>query len=71
MKRFIIEQSDDEFYSYTSCTALVGLALNRFSLLFRKAKPVMCDPILCLCSELLSPGNMPEQRKDSESPLDF
>lgn len=31
MKRFIIEQSDDEFYSSTSGIALVGLALNRFT----------------------------------------
>jgi len=31
MKRFIIEQSDDEFYPSTSGIALVGLALNRFT----------------------------------------
>ena len=31
MKRLIIEQSDDEFYSSTSGIALVGLALNRFT----------------------------------------
>jgi hypothetical protein len=31
MKRFIIEQSDEEFYSSTSGIALVGLALNRFT----------------------------------------
>lgn len=31
MKRFIIEQSDDEFYTSHSGLALVGLALNRFT----------------------------------------
>ena len=31
MKRFIIEQSDDEFYTSHSGMALIGLCLNRFS----------------------------------------
>jgi hypothetical protein len=31
MKHFIIEQSDDEFYTSPSGLALVGLALNRFT----------------------------------------
>ena len=31
MKRFIIEQSDEEFYTSHSGLALVGLALNRFT----------------------------------------
>jgi hypothetical protein len=31
MKRFIIEQSDEEFYTSQSGLALVGLALNRFT----------------------------------------
>ncbi|BEH08967.1 hypothetical protein GSUET_05790 [Geobacter sulfurreducens subsp. ethanolicus] len=31
MKRFIIEQSEDEFYSSHSGLALVGLAMNRFT----------------------------------------
>lgn len=31
MKRFILEQSDDEFYTSHSGLALVGLCLNRFS----------------------------------------
>ena len=31
MKRFIIEHSDEEFYTSTSGIALVGLGLNRFT----------------------------------------
>ena len=31
MKRFVIEQSDEEFYTSHSGLALVGLALNRFT----------------------------------------
>ena len=31
MKRFIIEQSEDEFYTSNSGVALVGLAMNRFT----------------------------------------
>ncbi|TWJ16595.1 hypothetical protein JN12_03353, partial [Geobacter argillaceus] len=31
MKRFVIEQSDEEFYTSHSGIALVGLALNRFT----------------------------------------
>ena len=31
MKRFIIEQSDDEFYTSHSGLALIGLCINRFS----------------------------------------
>lgn len=31
MKRFVIEQSDDEFYTSHSGLALIGLALNRFT----------------------------------------
>ena len=31
MKRFILEQSDDEFYTSHSGLALVGLCINRFS----------------------------------------
>ena len=31
MKRFIIEQSDEEFYTSTSGISLVGLGLNRFT----------------------------------------
>jgi len=34
MKRFIIEQSDEEFYTSHSGLALVGLALNRFTVSF-------------------------------------
>ena len=33
MKRFIIEQSDEEFYTSTSGISLVGLGLNRFTTL--------------------------------------
>ena len=35
MKRFIIEQSDDEFYTSHSGLALVGLCINRYSDLAR------------------------------------
>jgi len=35
MKRFIIEQSDDEFYTSHSGLALAGLCLNRYSKLSR------------------------------------
>ena len=38
MKRFIIEQSDKEFYTSHSGLALVGLCLNRMSSLPAKAK---------------------------------
>ena len=31
MKRFIIEQSDNEFYTSHSGLALIGLCINRFS----------------------------------------
>ncbi|MEI6704090.1 MAG: IS1380 family transposase, partial [Deltaproteobacteria bacterium] len=31
MKRFIIKQSDEEFYTSHSGLALIGLALNRFT----------------------------------------
>jgi len=31
MKRFILEQSDNEFYTSHSGLALVGLCINRFS----------------------------------------
>jgi len=31
MKRFVIEQSDEEFYTSHSGTSLIGLALNRFT----------------------------------------
>ena len=31
MKRFIIEKSDDEFYSSHSGLALIGLCMNRFA----------------------------------------
>ena len=31
MKRFILEKSDDEFYTSHSGLALVGLCINRFS----------------------------------------
>jgi len=31
MKRFILEQSDDEFYTSHSGLALIGLCINRFS----------------------------------------
>ncbi len=31
MKRFILEYSDEEFYTSTSGIALVGHALNRFT----------------------------------------
>ncbi len=43
MKRFIIEQSDKEFYTSHSGLALVGLGINRFSKLpstSKKAFPV-------------------------------
>jgi len=43
MKRFIIEQSDEEFYTSHSGLALVGLALNRFTSL-STALAVMDDP---------------------------
>lgn len=33
MKRFVIEQSDEEFYTSHSGISLVGLALNRFTTL--------------------------------------
>ena len=35
MKRFILEQSDDEFYTSHSGMALVGLCINRYSDLSR------------------------------------
>ena len=35
MKRFILEQSDDEFYTSHSGLALAGLCLNRYSNLSR------------------------------------
>ena len=38
MKRFVIEQSDDEFYTSHSGLALVGLALNRFTSLATSLK---------------------------------
>ena len=31
MKRFIIEQSDEEFYTSTSGISFIGLALSRFT----------------------------------------
>jgi hypothetical protein len=43
MKRFIIEQSDKEFYTSHSGLALIGLGINRYSALpsaARKAFPV-------------------------------
>jgi hypothetical protein len=43
MKRFIIEQSDEEFYTSHSGLALVGLALNRFTSL-SSALAVMDTP---------------------------
>ena len=33
MKRFIIEQSDEEFYTSTLGISLIGIALNRFTTL--------------------------------------
>lgn len=38
MKKFIIAQSDQEFYTSNSGLALVGLCLNEFSSLPSKAK---------------------------------
>ncbi len=38
MKKFIIEQSNDEFYTSHSGLALVGLCLNRFSELSQKIR---------------------------------
>jgi hypothetical protein len=43
LKRFIIEQSDKEFYTSHSGLALIGLGINRYSALpaaARKAFPV-------------------------------
>lgn len=63
MKRFIIEQSEDEFYSSTSGIALVGLALNRFTNMassLSKAVPLShgishADVMRCYCA-LLAQG---------------
>ena len=38
MKRFILEQSDEEFYSSHSGLALVGLCVNRFARLGKAMK---------------------------------
>lgn len=43
MKRFIIEKSDDEFYTSHSGLALVGLGVNRFTSLNAKLKKVIPD----------------------------
>ena len=36
MKRFILEQSDNEFYTSHSGLALIGLCINRFSTMPQK-----------------------------------
>lgn len=43
MKRFIIERSDDEFYTSHSGLALVGLGINRYTSLNSKIKKAMPD----------------------------
>ena len=40
MKRFVIEQSEDEFYTSHSGTALIGLCLNRMMPLRQRLKKV-------------------------------
>ena len=43
MKRFILEKSDDEFYTSHSGLALVGLCINRFSGLPKQIARKMYD----------------------------
>jgi hypothetical protein len=43
MKRFIIEKSDDEFYTSHSGLALVGLGVNRYTSLNAKLRKAMSD----------------------------
>ena len=77
MKHFIIEQSDDEFYTSTSGISLIGLALNRFTKLtpsITKAVPLChgishADVIRSFCA-LLAQGKSDfaaiEQHRDDD-----
>lgn len=43
MRKFIIERSEDEFYTSHSGLALIGLGVNRFTKLSGKLKRAMPD----------------------------
>jgi len=66
MKRFVIEQSDKEFYTSHSGLALVGLALNRFTSLSSAfaAMDAPADLIsgIDIRSELLRPSCTGQER---------